>query len=81
MSYDSATQINHIRWFFRNGESDNDTVLSFAMRQFFPQEIDALLAYNGFPVEQKYGSYDEKVFAGESPKLLIVCKARQKGDE
>jgi ubiquinone/menaquinone biosynthesis C-methylase UbiE len=74
--YDTDTQINHIRWFFRNEGYEEEAVLSFDMRQFFPQEIDALLWYNGFLIEHKYGSYDEKAFCGDSPKQLIVCRSK-----
>ena len=76
VSYDAATQINHIRWFFRNDGHEEETVLSFAMRQFFPQEIDALLWYNGFMIEHKYGGYDEQEFCSDSPKQLIVCRPK-----
>lgn len=71
--YDAASQVNHIRWLFRNESSSEETVLSFEMRQFFPQEIDALLWYNGFMIEHKYGSYDEKEYFSDSPKQLIIC--------
>jgi hypothetical protein len=72
--YDAASQVNHIRWFFREEGSKEETVLSFEMRQFFPQEIDALLWYNGFLIEHKYGSFDEGEFSSESPKQLILCR-------
>jgi hypothetical protein len=74
--YDAASQINHIRWFFREETSDRETALSFEMRQFFPQEIDALLWYNGFLIEHKYGSHDEGEFSSDAPKQLIVCRAK-----
>lgn len=74
--YDAASQINHIRWFFRDEGSNEETVLSFEMRQFFPQEIDALLWYNGFLIEHKYGSYDEGEFSSDAPKQLIVCRPK-----
>ncbi len=74
--YDAASQVNHIRWFFREETSDTETALAFEMRQFFPQEIDALLWYNGFLIEHKYGSHDESKFSSESPKQLIVCHAK-----
>lgn len=44
--YDPASQINHIRWFFRDERTNEETMLSFDMRQYFPREIDALLWYN-----------------------------------
>jgi hypothetical protein len=71
--YEAATQVSHIRWFFQTADEGKEIELTFAMRQFFPQEIDALLWYNGFLIEQKYGGYDEQEFASNSPKQLIVC--------
>lgn len=77
VSYDAATQINHINWYFRNEANTREVRLSFEMRQFFPQEIDGLLACHGFAVKQKYGDYDEAVFSSTSPKQLIVCYASE----
>ena len=71
--YDAASQINHIRWFFRDEKSNEETALSFEMKQYFPQEIDALLWYNGFLIEHKYGSYDEGEFSSDASKQLIIC--------
>jgi hypothetical protein len=39
-----------------------------------PQEIDALLRYNGFIVEHKFGGYDESPYGDDSPKQLIVSR-------
>ena len=74
ISYDKATQINHIELIFYNEAGNEETVLHFKMRQFFPQEIDALLKYNGFRVEQKFGNYVEEKFNSNSPKQLIICQ-------
>jgi hypothetical protein len=74
--YDAATQVNHLHWFFQEENTPQETMLSFEMRQFFPQEIDALLWYNGFVIEYKYGSYDESEFSSASPKQLIVCRPK-----
>lgn len=72
--YDSATQINHILWRF---ESDDGRRVEhrLTMRQFFPQELDALLAYNGFAIDAKYGQYGEKEFHAESTQQLVVARA------
>jgi len=74
--YEAASQINHIQWFFRNEGSDRETVLSLEMRQFFPQEIDALLWYNDFLIEHKYGDYNEEEFLNDSWKQLIICRPK-----
>lgn len=74
--YDAASQVNHIRWFFRNEGSNEETALSFEMRQFFPQEIDALLWHNDFLIEHKYGNYREEEFSSGSPKQLIISRPK-----
>ncbi|MEO8071721.1 MAG: class I SAM-dependent methyltransferase [Acidobacteriota bacterium] len=72
--YDSATQIKHIELIFREDDKKNNPILSFKMRQFFPQEIDALLKYNGFRIEKKFGDYLENDFNTDSQKQLIICQ-------
>ena len=74
--YDAASQVNHIRWFFREEGRNEETALSFEMRQFFPQEIDALLWYNDFLIEHKYGSYNEEEFSSDAWKQLIICRPK-----
>jgi SAM-dependent methyltransferase len=77
VSYDSASQLNHIQWFFRNeGSTDDEVMLSLGMRQFFPQEMDALLWYNGFLIEHKYGNYNEDEFSRDAWKQLIICRPK-----
>jgi hypothetical protein len=43
------------------------------MRMYFPQELDALLKYNGFVIEHKFGDYEQAAFGSASEKQLIVC--------
>ena len=71
--YDAATQVSHINWHFWNRPSNNEKVLSFTMRQFFPQEIDAFFNCNGFVIENKFGDFDEIQFNSNSPKQIIVA--------
>jgi SAM-dependent methyltransferase len=73
--YDAAKQLSFIEWYIAEGEAPEEKVLSFEMRQYFPQEIDALLVYNGFTIEEKYGDYHEAVFSSTSPKQLIICRS------
>jgi SAM-dependent methyltransferase len=70
--YDTATQINRIKWYYKIG-SEPEVVKELNMRIFYPQEIDALLHYNGFKIEDKFGDYDETPFTSTSPKQVIVC--------
>ncbi len=72
--YDAASQINHIRWFWRSEATAKEETSDFSMRVYFPQEIDALLALNGFAVESKYGDYDLSPFTSASRHQLIMAK-------
>ncbi|HRH41516.1 MAG TPA: class I SAM-dependent methyltransferase [Pyrinomonadaceae bacterium] len=71
--YDSATQINYIDWHYKNQYWKEEQTISFTMRQFFPQELDALFLYNGFKIEHKFGNFDQSPFTAKSPKQIIVA--------
>jgi SAM-dependent methyltransferase len=73
VNYDAATQINSITWKRRNETTAASKTFSFAMHQFFPQELDALLAYNDFKIEQKFGDRDGSVFKSDSPRQMVVA--------
>jgi len=73
-SYDAASQVNRVQWFFRIGEEE--TVEKLDMRCFFPLELEALLAYNGWEVLHMFGSFDEERFHSKSSKMIYVCRAK-----
>ena len=73
MRYENQTQINRIEWhYFINGAFDS--VQNLDMRMFFPQELDAYLAWNGFTILHKFGNFDEDAFDDHSDKQIFVCK-------
>jgi SAM-dependent methyltransferase len=74
--YDSATQINHIKWYYRIGDDEDARVVENNMRIIYPCELDDLLHYNGFEVEAKYGDYDHSPFENRSPKQITVCRLK-----
>lgn len=76
VNYDSAEQINHINWHYKNQYHKEEQTVSFTMRQFFPQELDAIFQYNGFKIEAKYGDFDESAFTSNSPKQIIVARLK-----
>ena len=74
-TYDNATQINRIKLYYKIG-NQKEKVDELAMRIFYPKEIDALLKYNGFTIENKFGDYSdlgETPFKSDSPKQIILC--------
>ena len=72
--YDAASQINHIRWFWHTEATEKEEISDFSMRVYFPQELDALLASNGFAIEAKYGDYDLSPFTSASRHQLIIVR-------
>lgn len=74
--YDKASQVNKIKWYYRVGGQADKVVADLNMRIFYPQELDALLKYNGFEIERKFGDFDESPFVSGSPKQIPVCSVR-----
>ena len=72
--YDVATQVNHAIWRYTNSDTQENWEIPFSLRMFYPQEINALLRYNGFAIENKFGWYDESPYGDASPKQLIVSR-------
>jgi len=73
--YDPASQIIESRWIFMRG----DKVLgeqAFRIRMFYPQELDALLEYNGFRIHAKYGDYNLSDFDANARQQIIVAELR-----
>jgi hypothetical protein len=46
------------------------TVLRFV----YPQEMIALLGYNGFTIRDAYGDWDRRPLAADSPRMIYVCQ-------
>jgi ubiquinone/menaquinone biosynthesis C-methylase UbiE len=74
--YDAARQINRVKFFFKFPGQAEEVAEEIEIRIYFPQELDALLKYNGFAIESKFGDYDGTAFRAASPKQLVVCSAR-----
>lgn len=75
--YDAAAQVNRVTWqYFINGKSTPAQQLD--MRCFYPQEMDALLKYNGFKVVKKFGGFDETPFISSSPKQIYILRNKSR---
>lgn len=74
--YDSATQIAHETWFFLDEVAGEERAVPLNLRMYYPQELDALLHYNGFAVEHKYGDHRRGPFTPSSRKQILICTAR-----
>lgn len=71
MHYESATQINRIKWhYFIDGKFHSTQHMD--MRLFFPQELDSYFKQAGFNVIHKFGDFTEEAFHNDSEKQIYV---------
>ncbi len=76
--YDHVSQIlqwtGYRRWQENSQERMHTSRL--AVRYTFPQELEALLYYNGFQRECCYGDWDYSPLTVDSPSIISVCRKR-----
>ena len=76
--YDSLAQVLHWttcrRW--QEGDEEHKKVTRIALRYNFPQELAALLGYNGFRIDRQYGDWNLEPFSGTSRSIIVVCRKR-----
>ena len=74
MHYDDASQVNRIQWYFSSEAEKDFRIEQLPMRCFFPQELDLLLRWGGFAVQQKFGNFERKPFTSGDMKQVMVCR-------
>ena len=76
--YDHVAQVVHLtsykRW--HEGEEEHTKIARTALRYIFPQELVALLHYNGFTIMRQYGDWDLEPLTATSPSIISVCRKR-----
>lgn len=77
--YDALNQITTEtairRWTDASGQ-EKVRVAPLKLRHFFPQELEALVHYNGFKVVEAYGDSDFSPLNANSPHIFYVCQQR-----
>ncbi len=77
--YDPMTQIQHYTrhlTFHHPGGEPSEKTLRVALRYVFPQEMEALLFYNGFQIRSCYGSWQQDPLTATSRSMIYVCQRR-----
>ena len=78
-SYDPMTQIQHYTYHHTflqpEGKRDEKTVRT-ALRYVYPQEMEALLYYNGLQIRACYGDWQQEPLTAISPSMIYVCQKR-----
>lgn len=76
--YDPATQIETVMMDFEHpDDKDQSFCTPLSQRQFFPEELEALLHYNGFQVESHTGDFDGKSITAGTESQVIIARARR----
>src|SRR5919199_2218110 len=77
-TYDHVAQVLHWtsyrRW--HEGSEERTKITRTALRYTFPQELAALLHYNGFTVVRRYGDWDGEPLTAANPSIIVVCRKR-----
>ena len=76
--WDHVAQVLHWttyrRW--REGDQEQTKVTRIAVRYTFPQELEAMLHYNGFAIVRQYGDWNLEPLSAASPSIVVVCRKR-----
>jgi SAM-dependent methyltransferase len=64
----------HRRW-HEAGEERVKTEYT-TLRFVYPQEMEALLHYNGLAIRDAYGDWDRQPLTATSPRMIFVCQPR-----
>lgn len=77
--YDPMTQIQHYTrhlTFLHPGGRREEKTYRVALRYVFPQEVEALLFYNGLQIRSCYGNWQQDPLTASSPAMIYVCQRR-----
>jgi SAM-dependent methyltransferase len=72
--YNPATQVKHSTWHYELQGTGETWDVPVDLRMYYPQKLDALLHYNGFVIEHKFGDFDGSPFSANSPRQVIVSR-------
>ena len=75
--YDQARQILFVSMEFTpETRPKSPWMTPLAHRQFYPQELEALLHYNGFAIEEAFGDFERGKLDRYSDTMVLLCRAR-----
>lgn len=74
--YDKLRQVLFVAMEFSPVSGGETWMTPLAHRQFYPQELEALLHYNGFEIQTFVGDFNGTPVASDSTTLLIHARAK-----
>ena len=73
--YDPVEQIRSVTFVFERADRPREQrALPLTQRQFFPAELEALLFYNGFAIERRYGDFAGGALEPHSESQVVVAR-------
>ncbi len=76
-AYDSVRQVQKVQMMFqRLDRPDVERVTPLNLRCYFPEELRALLHYNGFALAARYGDFERGPLTEHSESQILVTRAR-----
>lgn len=76
MHYESASQINRIKWQYFIDDKFH-SVQNMDMRLFFPQELNSYLKQIEFNIIHKFGDFTEQEFDDNSEKQIYILELKK----
>lgn len=77
--YDKLRQVLFVAMEFAPVLGGRAWMTPLSHRQFYPQELEALLHYNGFAITEMWGDFDRAPPSQDSEELILECKVRTAG--
>ncbi|HYH02913.1 MAG TPA: class I SAM-dependent methyltransferase [Bacillota bacterium] len=72
--YELHSQILDTTYYYHTDSDATEKSFKLRMRQFFPQELDALIEYNGFEIIAKYGDNRFTPFEEKPVYQNVLCR-------
>lgn len=76
--YDGLRQILFVAMEFLPADGSPSWMTPLAHRQLYPQELEALLHYNGFEITERYGDFFRAPLDAMSCTLLLHCRKKRR---
>ena len=77
--YDRLRQVLFVAMEFAPADGSEPWMTPLAHRQFHPQELLALLHYNGFAVTERHGDFHGGPLVQTSDTMILHCRLRRRG--
>jgi hypothetical protein len=76
--YDPIAQVMHWTSYrcWNDAERNHEKQTHIACRFTYPQELMALLHYNGFQIVRQFGNWNQEPLSASSPSIISICRAR-----